>query len=105
MQQEEFVKCIQESGIVKDHGTILRLFDALTVGQSAFFLLSGSLSNFCFPLRPLPPLTHNLFQANTGFSSGLNNYLTASPSRGRSALQRLLFHLLAFESRKPNFSS
>lgn len=33
MQQEEFVKCIQESGIVKDHGTILRLFDALTVGQ------------------------------------------------------------------------
>ncbi|XP_075907823.1 DENN domain-containing protein 3 isoform X2 [Nelusetta ayraudi] len=33
MQQEEFVKCIQESGIVKDHGTILRLFDALTVGH------------------------------------------------------------------------
>lgn len=35
MQQEEFVKCIQESGIVKDHGTILRLFDALTVGEGA----------------------------------------------------------------------
>ncbi|TMS18256.1 DENN domain-containing protein 3 [Larimichthys crocea] len=32
MQLEEFVKCIQESGIVKDHGTIHRLFDALTVG-------------------------------------------------------------------------
>ncbi|XP_068603240.1 DENN domain-containing protein 3-like [Brachionichthys hirsutus] len=33
MQPEEFVKCIQESGIVKDQGTIHRLFDALTVGQ------------------------------------------------------------------------
>ncbi|XP_068188448.1 DENN domain-containing protein 3 [Antennarius striatus] len=33
MQLEEFVKCIQESGIVKDQGTIHRLFDALTVGQ------------------------------------------------------------------------
>ncbi|XP_060948450.1 DENN domain-containing protein 3 [Limanda limanda] len=33
MQLEEFVKCVQESGIVKDHGTILRLFDALTVGH------------------------------------------------------------------------
>ncbi|KAM8841736.1 DENN domain-containing protein 3 isoform 2-T2 [Spinachia spinachia] len=33
MQLEEFVKCIQESGIVKDHGTIHRLFDALTVGH------------------------------------------------------------------------
>uniref|UniRef100_A0A3P9ME30 DENN/MADD domain containing 3a n=1 Tax=Oryzias latipes TaxID=8090 RepID=A0A3P9ME30_ORYLA len=30
---EEFVKCVQESGIVKDQGTILRLFDALTVGH------------------------------------------------------------------------
>nr|XP_040044096.1 DENN domain-containing protein 3 isoform X1 [Gasterosteus aculeatus aculeatus]XP_040044097.1 DENN domain-containing protein 3 isoform X1 [Gasterosteus aculeatus aculeatus]XP_040044098.1 DENN domain-containing protein 3 isoform X1 [Gasterosteus aculeatus aculeatus] len=33
MQLEEFVKCIQESGIVKDHGTIHRLFEALTVGH------------------------------------------------------------------------
>jgi len=33
MQLEEFVKCIQESGIVKDQGTIHRLFDALTVGK------------------------------------------------------------------------
>ncbi|XP_036949191.1 DENN domain-containing protein 3 isoform X2 [Acanthopagrus latus] len=33
MQLEEFVKCIQESGIVKDQGTIQRLFDALTVGH------------------------------------------------------------------------
>lgn len=33
MQQEEFVKYVQESGIVKDQGTILRLFDALTVGK------------------------------------------------------------------------
>uniref|UniRef100_A0A3B4XS00 DENN domain containing 3 n=1 Tax=Seriola lalandi dorsalis TaxID=1841481 RepID=A0A3B4XS00_SERLL len=33
MQLEEFVKCIQESGIVKDQGTIHRLFDALTVGH------------------------------------------------------------------------
>ncbi|XP_053719632.1 DENN domain-containing protein 3 [Synchiropus splendidus] len=30
---EDFVKCIQESGIVKDQGTIQRLFDALTVGH------------------------------------------------------------------------
>ncbi|XP_061598363.1 DENN domain-containing protein 3-like [Cololabis saira] len=33
MQLEEFVKCVQESGIVKDQGAILRLFDALTVGH------------------------------------------------------------------------
>ncbi|KAM6972971.1 DENN domain-containing protein 3 [Aplochiton taeniatus] len=33
MQHEEFVRSIQESGIVKDNGTIERLFDALTVGQ------------------------------------------------------------------------
>ncbi|KAK2830455.1 hypothetical protein Q5P01_018386 [Channa striata] len=33
MQLEDFVKCVQESGIVKDQGTIHRLFDALTVGQ------------------------------------------------------------------------
>nr|XP_046273687.1 DENN domain-containing protein 3 [Scatophagus argus]XP_046273688.1 DENN domain-containing protein 3 [Scatophagus argus] len=33
MQLEEFVKCTQESGIVKDQGTIHRLFDALTVGH------------------------------------------------------------------------
>ncbi|KAK0139285.1 DENN domain-containing protein 3 [Merluccius polli] len=33
MQLEEFVKCVQESGMVKDQGTIHRLFDALTVGQ------------------------------------------------------------------------
>ncbi|XP_067355518.1 DENN domain-containing protein 3 isoform X2 [Channa argus] len=33
MPLEEFVKCVQESGIVKDQGTINRLFDALTVGQ------------------------------------------------------------------------
>ncbi|MGH0129399.1 UNVERIFIED_CONTAM: hypothetical protein FKN15_061804 [Acipenser sinensis] len=33
MQLEDFVKQIQESGIVKDIGTIHRLFDALTVGQ------------------------------------------------------------------------
>uniref|UniRef100_A0A3Q0S6G4 DENN domain containing 3 n=1 Tax=Amphilophus citrinellus TaxID=61819 RepID=A0A3Q0S6G4_AMPCI len=33
MQLEDFVKCVQESGIVKDQGTIHRLFDALTVGH------------------------------------------------------------------------
>lgn len=33
MQLEDFVKCIQECGIVKDQGTIHRLFDALTVGK------------------------------------------------------------------------
>ncbi|XP_041823018.1 DENN domain-containing protein 3 [Melanotaenia boesemani] len=33
MQLEEFVKCVQESGIVKDQGTIHKLFDALTVGH------------------------------------------------------------------------
>ncbi|XP_008291089.1 DENN domain-containing protein 3 [Stegastes partitus] len=33
MQLEEFVKCVQESGIVKDQGAIHRLFDALTVGH------------------------------------------------------------------------
>ncbi|KAG1948449.1 DENN domain-containing protein [Pimephales promelas] len=30
---EDFVRCVQESGIVKDLGTIQRLFEALTVGQ------------------------------------------------------------------------
>jgi len=34
MQLEEFVKCVQESGMVTDQGTIHRLFDALTVGRS-----------------------------------------------------------------------
>ncbi|XP_057684253.1 DENN domain-containing protein 3 [Corythoichthys intestinalis] len=33
MHLDEFVKCVQESGIVKDLGTIYRLFDALTVGH------------------------------------------------------------------------
>ncbi|XP_078477925.1 DENN domain-containing protein 3 [Lampetra planeri] len=33
MQLEEFIKRVQESGIVKDQGTIQRLFDALTVGH------------------------------------------------------------------------
>ncbi|XP_071396714.1 DENN domain-containing protein 3 [Centroberyx affinis] len=33
MQLDEFVKCVQESGIVTDQGTIHRLFDALTVGH------------------------------------------------------------------------
>ncbi|XP_062914699.1 DENN domain-containing protein 3 isoform X5 [Mobula hypostoma] len=33
MHQEDFVKRIQESGIVKDVDTILRLFDALTIGH------------------------------------------------------------------------
>uniref|UniRef100_A0A8C5BM15 UDENN domain-containing protein n=1 Tax=Gadus morhua TaxID=8049 RepID=A0A8C5BM15_GADMO len=33
MQLEEFVKCVQESGMVKDQDTIHSLFDALTVGQ------------------------------------------------------------------------
>ncbi|XP_062343302.1 DENN domain-containing protein 3 isoform X2 [Osmerus eperlanus] len=33
MHLEQFVRHVQESGIVKDQGTILRLFDALTVGQ------------------------------------------------------------------------
>ncbi|XP_017556082.1 DENN domain-containing protein 3 isoform X1 [Pygocentrus nattereri] len=47
MLQEDFVRRVQESGIVKDQGTISRLFDALTVGvesvakfsaQSVFYL-------------------------------------------------------------------
>uniref|UniRef100_A0A4W5NW15 DENN domain-containing protein 3 n=1 Tax=Hucho hucho TaxID=62062 RepID=A0A4W5NW15_9TELE len=33
MQLEDFVRHVQESGIVKDQGTIHRLFEALTVGQ------------------------------------------------------------------------
>ncbi|KAL4629851.1 DENN domain-containing protein 3 isoform X2 [Arapaima gigas] len=33
MQLEDFVRHVQESGIVKDVGTIHRLFEALTVGQ------------------------------------------------------------------------
>ncbi|XP_047461973.1 DENN domain-containing protein 3 [Mugil cephalus] len=33
MLLEEFVKCVQESGIVKDQGTIFRLFEALSVGH------------------------------------------------------------------------
>ncbi|XP_032875815.1 DENN domain-containing protein 3 isoform X3 [Amblyraja radiata] len=33
MHKEDFLKRIQESGIVKDVGTILRLFDALTIGH------------------------------------------------------------------------
>lgn len=33
LHQEEFVRCIQESGIVKDVPTIHRLFDALTDGK------------------------------------------------------------------------
>lgn len=30
LHQEEFVRCVQECGIVKDIATIHRLFDALT---------------------------------------------------------------------------
>lgn len=30
---EDFVRRVQESGVAKDHGTITRLFDALTVGE------------------------------------------------------------------------
>ncbi|KAF7657656.1 hypothetical protein LDENG_00023980 [Lucifuga dentata] len=33
LHQGEFVRCVQESGIVKDVATIHRLFDALTVGK------------------------------------------------------------------------
>ncbi|XP_068592184.1 DENN domain-containing protein 3-like isoform X2 [Cebidichthys violaceus] len=33
LHQEEFVRCVQECGIVKDVATIHRLFDALTNGQ------------------------------------------------------------------------
>ncbi|KAK2887705.1 hypothetical protein Q8A67_015933 [Cirrhinus molitorella] len=33
MHMEDFVRRVQESGIVKDQGTIQRLFEALTVGQ------------------------------------------------------------------------
>lgn len=38
MQLEEFVRCVQESGIVKDQGTIQRLFDALTVGKYCTYI-------------------------------------------------------------------
>uniref|UniRef100_A0A3Q3VPS0 UDENN domain-containing protein n=1 Tax=Mola mola TaxID=94237 RepID=A0A3Q3VPS0_MOLML len=34
LDQKEFVRCVQECGIVKDLGTINRLFDALTDGQT-----------------------------------------------------------------------
>ncbi|MEQ2282370.1 hypothetical protein AMECASPLE_039851 [Ameca splendens] len=43
MHLEEFVKCVQESGIVKDQGTIHRLFDALTVGKHLFLGLMVNL--------------------------------------------------------------
>ncbi|XP_050993217.1 DENN domain-containing protein 3 isoform X2 [Labeo rohita] len=33
LHMEDFVRCVQESGIVKDQGTIKRLFEAFTVGQ------------------------------------------------------------------------
>lgn len=33
LDQEEFVRCVQESGIVNDVATIHRLFDALTDGE------------------------------------------------------------------------
>lgn len=33
LHQEEFVRCVQECGIVKDVATIQRLFDALTDGK------------------------------------------------------------------------
>lgn len=59
MQLEDFVKCIQECGIVKDQGTIHRLFDALTVGKP----LSGLF---------LPLLLH--FSRQT-FVLWINNYL------------------------------
>lgn len=32
LHMEDFVRCVQESGIVKDQGTIKRLFEAFTVG-------------------------------------------------------------------------
>lgn len=100
MQQEEFVKCIQESGIVKDNGTILRLFDALTVGKGAVNVphvpvYCARLSHFCIRLAlllstasaytlthhfsPLPP---TIFQANIYFLPWINNYL-ATPFLNR----------------------
>lgn len=33
LHQEEFVRCVQESGIVRDVATIHRLFDALIIGK------------------------------------------------------------------------
>ncbi|XP_078722492.1 DENN domain-containing protein 3 isoform X1 [Lampetra fluviatilis] len=33
LQEEEFVRCVQESGIVREEGTIRRLFQALTLSQ------------------------------------------------------------------------
>ncbi|KAI2653203.1 DENN domain-containing protein 3 [Labeo rohita] len=59
LHMEDFVRCVQESGIVKDQGTIKRLFEAFTVGvdstsQSVFYLeLEGQQKQvdpetFCF---------------------------------------------------------
>lgn len=44
MQLEEFVKCVQESGIVKDQGTIHRLFDALTVGKYIILVIYSQIT-------------------------------------------------------------
>lgn len=42
MQLDDFVQRVQESGIVKDTGTISRLFEALTVGKRAAGVGAGS---------------------------------------------------------------
>lgn len=62
MQLEDFVKCIQECGIVKDQDTIHRLFDALTVGK---------------PFSGASDPSSVLFSRQT-FVLGINNYLIFS---------------------------
>ncbi|KAM4601561.1 DENN domain-containing protein 3-like [Polymixia lowei] len=63
LHQEEFVRCVQESGIVKDVATIHRLFDALTVepkrssSSDAALRSPSSKSTFFFD-SPAPPEGH-----------------------------------------------
>ncbi|KAG7268756.1 hypothetical protein CRUP_031828 [Coryphaenoides rupestris] len=54
MQLEEFVKCVQESGMVKDQGTIHRLFDALTSYMLQSYMLQTYMLQSCMPQSCMP---------------------------------------------------
>nr|XP_008510040.1 PREDICTED: DENN domain-containing protein 3-like [Equus przewalskii] len=91
MQLDDFVKRVQESGIVKDIGTIHRLFEALTVGprirrvlwphlvaQTARQTPGPHFGNAAFPhilscrfrLLPTPPSSKGLLPPTRAFPSG-----------------------------------
>ncbi|XP_062914692.1 DENN domain-containing protein 3 isoform X4 [Mobula hypostoma] len=65
MHQEDFVKRIQESGIVKDVDTILRLFDALTIVKSE----TSKLKNRNMPSDPMSTVkvvSRSVFYVSSG---------------------------------------